>query len=110
MSDSGGWDGDEFTNPVIAGCHPDPSVCRAGTDYYLACSSFEYFPGVPVFRSRDLVHWEQVGNALEGLPLPDTTPSPAAWSPGGDPHCDAECSPQCHLQHNGHSVIVRNTR
>ncbi|WP_246147714.1 glycoside hydrolase family 43 protein [Nonomuraea turkmeniaca] len=52
-------------NPVIAGFHPDPSVCRVGDDYYLACSSFEYFPGVPVFHSRDLVHWTQIGNALE---------------------------------------------
>jgi beta-xylosidase len=54
-----------FANPVIAGFHPDPSVCRVGEDYYLACSSFEYFPAVPVFHSRDLVHWNQVGNALD---------------------------------------------
>jgi beta-xylosidase len=67
--------GDTFDNPVIAGFHPDPSVCRVGQDYYLACSSFEYFPGVPVFHSRDLVHWEQLGNALAGVPFPDTTPS-----------------------------------
>lgn len=63
---------------MIAGCHPDPSICRVGADYYLACSSFEYFPGVPVFRSRDLVHWDQIGNALERpgqLPLPETTPA-----------------------------------
>ncbi|WP_245936166.1 glycoside hydrolase family 43 protein [Streptomyces cahuitamycinicus] len=53
------------TNPVIPGFHPDPSICRAGEDYYLACSSFEYFPGVPVFHSRDLVHWTQIGNALD---------------------------------------------
>lgn len=52
-------------NPVIAGFHPDPSVCRAGEDYYLACSSFEYFPGIPVYHSRDLVHWTQLGNALD---------------------------------------------
>ena len=51
--------------PVIAGMHPDPSVCRVGEDYYLVCSSFEYFPGIPVFHSRDLVHWTQIGNALE---------------------------------------------
>lgn len=37
-----------LTNPVIPGFHPDPSVCRVGDDYYLACSSFEYFPGVPL--------------------------------------------------------------
>ena len=54
-----------MTNPVIAGFHPDPSICRAGADYYLACSSFEYFPGVPIFHSRDLVHWTQIGNALD---------------------------------------------
>ena len=68
------WPGGVFANPVIPGFHPDPSVCRAGDDYYLACSSFEYFPGIPVFHSRDLVHWEQIGNALEWA-LPETTPS-----------------------------------
>jgi hypothetical protein len=52
------------TTPVIAGMHPDPSVCRAGDDYYLVCSSFEYFPGVPIFHSRDLRDWEQIGNVL----------------------------------------------
>ncbi|HET9173308.1 MAG TPA: glycoside hydrolase family 43 protein, partial [Actinospica sp.] len=60
--------------------HPDPSICRVGEDYYLACSSFEYFPGVPVFHSRDLVNWRQIGNALdrpEQLPLTSETPSSA---------------------------------
>jgi xylan 1,4-beta-xylosidase len=73
-----GWAGSAFINPVIAGFHPDPSICRAGKDYYLACSSFEYFPGVPIFRSRDLVGWDQIGNALERpsqLNLPVTTPA-----------------------------------
>ncbi|WP_458248943.1 glycoside hydrolase family 43 protein [Streptomyces sp. MAI_2237] len=66
------------SNPVIPGFHPDPSVCRVGEDYYLACSSFEYFPGVPVFHSRDLVHWTQIGNALDRpgqLRLPADSPS-----------------------------------
>ncbi|MER6734580.1 glycoside hydrolase family 43 protein [Streptomyces puniciscabiei] len=65
-------------NPVIPGFHPDPSICRVGDDYYLACSSFEYFPGVPVFHSRDLAHWTQLGNALDRpsqLLLPAGTPS-----------------------------------
>ncbi|MFC5661684.1 glycoside hydrolase family 43 protein [Kitasatospora misakiensis] len=57
--------GATITNPVIPGFHPDPSVCRVGDDYYLACSSFEYFPGIPVFHSRDLVNWTQIGNALD---------------------------------------------
>ena len=52
------------TAPVIPGFFPDPTICRAGDDYYLATSSFEYFPGAPVFHSRDLVTWEQVGNIL----------------------------------------------
>lgn len=51
-------------NPVLPGFHPDPSICRVGEDYYLVTSSFEYFPGVPVFHSRDLVHWRQIGHCL----------------------------------------------
>ena len=54
-----------FRNPVIPGFHPDPSVCRVGDDYYLVTSSFEWFPGVPVFHSRDLVHWRQLGHVLD---------------------------------------------
>jgi alpha-N-arabinofuranosidase len=53
-----------YRNPVIPGFNPDPSICRAGDDYYLATSSFEYFPGVPIYHSRDLVHWEMIGHAL----------------------------------------------
>ncbi|MEY8353308.1 glycoside hydrolase family 43 protein [Lachnospiraceae bacterium 54-53] len=53
-----------FHNPVISGGYPDPSVCRVGEDYYMVTSSFSYFPGLPVFKSRDLVHWEQIGNAI----------------------------------------------
>lgn len=54
-----------YANPVIAGFHPDPSVCRVGDEYFLAASSFTYWPGVPMFRSRDLVDWTQIGNALD---------------------------------------------
>ena len=53
-----------YENPVIPGFHPDPSICRVGDDFYLVTSSFEYFPGVPVFHSRDLVHWRQIGHCL----------------------------------------------
>ncbi len=61
-----------FQNPILPGFHPDPSICRVGEDYYLVNSSFAYFPGVPVFHSRDLVHWRQIGHCLtrpEQLPL-----------------------------------------
>jgi len=54
-----------FPNPVLPGFHPDPSVCRAGDEYFLVTSSFEYAPGVPVFRSRNLLEWELIGHALE---------------------------------------------
>lgn len=53
-----------YENPVIPGFHPDPSVCKADDGYYLVNSSFQYFPGVPLFYSRDLVNWEQIGNCL----------------------------------------------
>lgn len=54
-----------YSNPVIPGFHPDPSVCRVGDEYFLAVSSFTYFPGVPIFRSSNLVDWTQLGNALD---------------------------------------------
>jgi alpha-N-arabinofuranosidase len=53
-----------FANPILPGFHPDPTICRVGRDYYLATSSFEYFPGVPLYHSRDLVHWRPIGHAL----------------------------------------------
>jgi alpha-N-arabinofuranosidase len=55
----------EFYNPILAGSYPDPSICRAGEYYYLVNSSFSFFPGIPIFRSRDLVNWEQVGHVLD---------------------------------------------
>jgi beta-xylosidase len=54
----------EYLNPILAGFYPDPSMIRVGDDYYLVTSSFAYFPGVPLFHSRDLVHWKQIGHIL----------------------------------------------
>jgi len=56
--------GNRFINPVLRGFYPDPSICRVGDDYYLAHSSFEFFPGIPIHHSRDLVNWELIGYAL----------------------------------------------
>jgi len=53
------------SNPILPGFHPDPSICRAGDDFYLVTSSFEYLPGVPIFHSRDLLRWKQIGNVLD---------------------------------------------
>lgn len=52
-------------NPILSGFYPDPSICRVGRDFYLVNSSFAYFPGVPIFHSTDLAHWEQIGNVLD---------------------------------------------
>jgi xylan 1,4-beta-xylosidase len=54
-----------YVNPILSGFYPDPSVCRVGHDYYLVNSSFSYFPGVPIFHSRDLVNWTQIGHVLD---------------------------------------------
>ena len=51
-------------NPILKGFYPDPSVCRVGDDFYIVCSSFVYAPGVPIFHSKDLAHWEQIGHVL----------------------------------------------
>lgn len=56
---------DEFYNPILQGCYPDPSITRKGNDYYLVCSSFAMFPGVPIFHSNDLVNWRQIGHVLD---------------------------------------------
>ena len=53
-----------FTNPIITGGYPDPSICRVGDDFYIVNSSFEYFPGLPIHHSKDLVNWKLIGNGL----------------------------------------------
>jgi alpha-N-arabinofuranosidase len=74
-----------FKNPIIPGFHPDPSICRVGDDYYLVNSSFEWFPGIPIFHSKDLVNWEQIGHVLDRpsqLQMkPGLKPSNGTWAP-----------------------------
>jgi len=53
-----------YTNPILSGFYPDPSICRVGDDYYLVTSTFAYFPGLPIMHSKDLVSWHQIGSAL----------------------------------------------
>lgn len=53
-----------FKNPILSGYHPDPSICRVGEDYYLVNSTFEWFPGMPIYHSKDLVNWELIGHGL----------------------------------------------
>ena len=74
----------KYQNPIIRGFNPDPSICRVGEDYYLVTSSFEYFPGIPVYHSRDLVNWEQIGNCIqspEDFPFQKVADSGGVWAP-----------------------------
>lgn len=76
--------GQGYKNPVISGFHPDPSVCRVGDDFYLVNSSFEFFPGVPVFHSKDLVNWQQIGHCLtrkSQVELENAGPSAGIYAP-----------------------------
>ena len=71
-------------NPIIPGFHPDPSVVYAKGYFYIVNSSFQYFPGVPIFRSKDLINWEQIGNVLDRksqLPLKDTNSWTGIYAP-----------------------------
>jgi hypothetical protein len=55
----------QYQNPILGGFYSDPSMVGVGDDYYLVSSTFCWFPGIPVFHSRDLVHWTQIGNAID---------------------------------------------
>jgi xylan 1,4-beta-xylosidase len=52
-------------NPILPGFYPDPAICRVGADYYMVTSTFVYFPGIPVFHSKDLKNWKQIGSAID---------------------------------------------
>lgn len=73
-----------FQNPLLPGFYPDPSICRVGEDYYMVTSSFVYYPGLPVFHSRDLVHWEQIGHGIhrpDQLDYKNCETSEGLWAP-----------------------------
>lgn len=73
-----------YRNPILKGFHPDPSICRVGEDFYLVTSSMEYFPGVPVYHSKDLVNWRQIGNCItrtEQVSLAGMDNSSGVWAP-----------------------------
>lgn len=74
----------QYLNPVLAGFYPDPSFCRKGDTYYLVNSSFSFFPGVPIFTSKDLVNWKQLGHVLDResqLPLGNQNVSGGIFAP-----------------------------
>lgn len=74
----------KYTNPIVKGFYPDPSVCTDGKKYYMVTSSFQYFPGVPLFESDDLVNWKQIGHVLtreSQLPLAQAASSAGIFAP-----------------------------
>ena len=84
---------DEFYTPILQGCYPDPAITRKGDDYYMVCSSFAMFPGVPIFHSKDLVNWTDLGGVLNDVTQfnpHDTGISQGVYAPGitYNPHND----------------------
>lgn len=74
----------KYKNPIISGFNPDPSICRVGEDYYLVTSTFEYFLGIPVYHSKDLVNWEIIGcciNRPSQLNFEGVKASAGIWAP-----------------------------
>lgn len=103
---------DEFYNPILQGCYPDPAICRKGDDYYLVCSSFAMFPGVPIFHSKDLVNWTQIGHVLDRvsqLNVFDTGISAGVYAPGitYNPHNDTFYMIVTAFAGNGGNIIVK---
>lgn len=71
-------------NPILPGFHADPCICRKGNDFYIAVSSFEWFPGIPIYHSRDMKNWELYSHALQNDREPDLRKLPSAkgiWAP-----------------------------
>lgn len=71
-------------NPILPGFHADPSICRVGEDYYIAVSTFEWYPGVQIYHSRDLVNWDLVARPLNRAALLDMRGNPDScgiWAP-----------------------------
>lgn len=89
-----------YQNPIISGFHPDPSICRVGDDFYLVNSTFEYFPGIPVYHSKDLIHWEQIGHCL--------TKNSQVFLKKGAPNCIGIYAPTIRYHKGTFYCIVTN--
>ena len=74
----------KITNPILKGFNPDPSIIRVGEDYYVATSTFEWFPGMQIHHSKDLVHWELLTRPLRRKSQLDMVGNPdscGVWAP-----------------------------
>ncbi|OUU11967.1 MAG: glycoside hydrolase 43 family protein [Verrucomicrobia bacterium TMED40] len=99
-----------ITNPILPGFNPDPSICRVGDDYYIATSTFEWFPGVQIHHSKDLVHWELIGQALNEkrmLDLQGVPSSGGVWAPALS-HADGQFY-LCYTVVHQHEAATKDT-
>lgn len=79
-----------ITNPIFKGFNPDPCICRKGDDYYCAVSSFEWMPGITIYHSKDLVHWELLTHVLtDQVNLQRLPSAKGIWAPCLT-YCEAE--------------------
>ncbi len=102
----------KYNNPVHRGFFPDPSVIRVGEDYYKVNSSFQYFPAIPISHSKDLVHWEIIGHAINDpawLDLSETLDSRGIWAPDISYH-DGKFYIFATLRHNSQDASVSPMR
>lgn len=98
-----------IVNPILPGFNPDPCICRKGDDYYMAVSTFEWFPGIPVYHSRDLKNWELYTHVITDDEKVDLKKLPSAkgiWAPCLT-YCeeeDMEFTPEVH-QHSAGLIL-----
>lgn len=96
-------------NPILPGFYPDPSICRAGEDFYIVNSSFAYFPGVPIFHSKNLAYWEQIGHVLdreEQLPLTESEISRGIFAPTIRYHQGQFYMITTNINHGGNFIVT----
>jgi len=97
-----------FSNPILAGFYPDPSICRVGEDFYLVNSTFAYFPGIPVFHSRDMVSWKLIGHVMsrpEQMNLEGLGVSRGIFAPAIN-YCDGLFYVTCTFVDGGGNFVV----
>jgi alpha-N-arabinofuranosidase len=101
-----------FTNPILAGFYPDPSICAVDGNYYLVNSTFAYYPGIPVFHSQDLINWKLIGHVLdrpEQLPLDGAGVSRGLFAPAIS-HNKGVFYVVCTLVDGGGNFVVTSTK
>ncbi len=98
-----------YQNPVIKGFNPDPSICRVGEDFFLVTSTFEYFPGVPVYHSKNLADWNLIGHCLtrrEQLELGGARPSGGIYAPTIRHHNGLFYMTTTNVSHRGNFIVT----